>query len=119
MTTDLARVVAELARGVWKGHGAFLMDLDGVPIEQVGPATAADLESIAGEYAGLLRQAQALVTEMDWGAATSYSVRGTTRQVVFAFAPGDLVLGVEARGLGVRGQMRHALGQAVGQLSVP
>ena len=118
MTTDLAMVVADLAQQVRAGQGAFLMDLDGVPIEQVASAAGADPESIAAEYAGLLRQARTLVEELEWGAATSYSVRGMTRQVVFAFAPGDLVLGVEAQSLGVRGQMRHALGQAVTQISL-
>ncbi len=116
MTTDLARVVADLARAVRKGQGALLMDLDGVPVEQAAPAPGADMEAIAGEYAGLLRQARSLVAELEWGAAKGYSVRGASRQVVFAFGPGDLALGVEAGHLGMRGQMRHAMAQALGQL---
>ena len=119
MTTDLAVVVAALARKIRAGQGAFLMDLDGVPIEQVASTAGADPESIAAEYAALLRQVRALVAELDWGAAKSYSVRGMTRQVVLAFTPGDLVLGVEADSLGVRGQMRHALEQTVRQVGLP
>ena len=119
MATDLADVVANLSQRIRAGQGAFLMDLDGVPIEQVSSGAGADPESIAAEYASLLRQVRALVAELEWGAAKCYSVRGMTRQVVLAFTPGDLVLGVEAESLGVRGQMRHALDQAVRQIGLP
>lgn len=116
MPVDLVRVVADLAQAVRRGRGAFLMDLDGVPIELAASGAGADLESVAGEYASLLREARALVTELDWGAVRSYSVRGESRQVLLAFVPGDLALGVQADRLGLRGQMRHALAQAVSQL---
>lgn len=93
------------------------MDLDGVPIEQAAPGGAgADLESVAGEYAGLLRQARALAGELDLGAAEGFNVRAATRQVAFVFVPGELALGVETGAAGLRGQIRYVLAQARGQL---
>lgn len=116
MTADPSRTVGDLVRRVGKARGALLMHLDGVPIAQAPPEASADLDSLAGEYAGLLRQAQALAAELDLGAARSFSVRAANHPVVFAFVPGDLALGVETRPSGLRGQMRHALAQALGQL---
>lgn len=116
MTADPSRTVGDLVRRVGKARGALLMDLDGVPIAQAASGGAADLDSLAGEYAGLLRQAQALAAELDLGAARSFSVRAANHPVVFAFVPGGLALGIEAEPSGLRGQMRHALAQALGQL---
>ena len=115
VVADLAKTVADLVQAVPEGQAAFLMDLDGVPFEQAASAERADLEAIAGEYAGLLRQARAMAIEWNCGAPQRFSVRGTHRQVVFAFVPGDLVLGVEAGPASLRGQMRFAITQAVGQ----
>ncbi|MBI4736503.1 MAG: roadblock/LC7 domain-containing protein [candidate division NC10 bacterium] len=114
MIADPSRTVGDLVKRVGQARGALLMHLDGVPIAQAPPE--ADLDSLAGEYAGLLRQAQALAAELDLGAARSFSVRAASHPVVFAFVPGDLALGVETRPSGLRGQMRHALAQALGQL---
>lgn len=114
MTADPSRTVGDLVRRAGKARGALLMDLDGVPIAQSPPE--AELEPLAGEYAGLLRQAQALADELDLGAARSFSVRAASHPVVFAFVPGDLALGVETEPWGLCGQMRHALAQALGQL---
>jgi len=116
VAADLAKMVADLVQAVPEGHGALLMDLDGVPVEQAASAVRVDLEAIASEYAGLLRQASAMALELNCGAPQRFSVRGTHRQVVFAFVPGDLVLGVEAGSASLRGQMRYAIVQAVGQL---
>ena len=116
MTGDLSRTVADLVQRVGKARGALLMGLDGVPIEHAAPGAGADLESLAGEYAGPLRQAQTLAAELDLGAAKGFSVRAASHQVVFVFATGDLILGVEAGATGLCGQMRHALAQARGQL---
>ena len=116
MSVDFAKTVADLAQAVREGQGALLMALDGVPIEQVAAGGASDLEAIAGEYAGLLRQAQALSAELGCGAPLRFSVRGEHRRVVFAFVPGDLALGVTAGPTGLRGQMRHVIAQAAGQL---
>jgi predicted regulator of Ras-like GTPase activity (Roadblock/LC7/MglB family) len=116
MAGDLAKTVAGLIQAVRQGQGALLMDLDGVPVEQAASAAGPDLETIAGEYAGLLREARSIAAELGWGAPRRFGVRGASRQVVFAFAPGDLVLGVEAGGAGLRGQMGYAVTQALGQL---
>jgi predicted regulator of Ras-like GTPase activity (Roadblock/LC7/MglB family) len=116
MTAVLAKTVADLVSAVREGRGALLMDLDGVPIEQAALAGGTDLEAIAGEYAGLLHQAQELSTELDCGAPLRFSVRGTSRRIVFAFVPGDLALGVEAGPTALRGQMQQAVAQAAGQL---
>ena len=74
------------------------------------------MEAIAGEYATLLRQARSVVAELNWGAPKSVSVRGAGGQVVFAFTPKELLVGVEAGPAGLRGQMRYALGRALTQL---
>ncbi len=116
MTADLAKTVADLVQAVREGRGALLMALDGVPVEQAASAGGADLEAIAGEYAALLRQAQALSAELECGAPLRFSVRGAHRRVVFAFVPGDLALGVDAGPAGLRGQMRHVADQAARQL---
>ncbi len=116
VAADLAKTVADLVRAVPQGQGALLMNLNGVPVEQAASADRAELEAIAGEYAGLLRQARAMAVELNCGAPQRFSVRGTHRQVVFAFVAGDLVLGVEAGPASLRGQMRYAIAQAVGQL---
>jgi len=116
MAGDLAKTVADLVPAVRQGKGAVLMDLDGVPVEQAAPVPGADLEAIAGEYASLLRQARGLVAELDWGSPKNFSVRGAAGQVVFAFAPRDLLLGVEAGPTGLRGQMRYALGRALAHM---
>ena len=114
MTPDLASTVANLVQAVGDGQGALLMALDGVPVEQAASAGGTDPEAIAGEYGGLLRQA--LAAELDCGVPQRFSVRGTNRRVVFAFAPGDLAVGVEAGPASLCGQMRHAVAQAAGQL---
>ncbi|MBI4572498.1 MAG: hypothetical protein HY713_04330 [candidate division NC10 bacterium] len=116
MAADLEGTLADLARTVRSGQRAVLMDLDGVPIEQAAQGPGADLESVAAEYAAPLRQAQSLAAELELGAPLGYSVRGTGGLFVFAFAPGDLVLAVEADSAGLRGQMRQALIRALGQL---
>lgn len=116
MSADLAQTVAELAQAVREGQGALLMALDGVPVEQAVPPGGEDIEAVAGEYAGLLRQVQALSAELGCGAPLRFSVRGMQRGVVFAFVPGDLVLGVTAGPTGLRGQMRHVIAHAAGQL---
>ena len=92
------------------------MGEDGIPIVQATPVAGVDLEAVAGEYAGLLRQTRGLVDELQWGAPQSFSVRGASGQVVFAFAPEDLFLGVEAGPIALRGQMRYALGRTLAQL---
>lgn len=92
------------------------MDVNGVPIEHMAPVAGAGVEAIAGEYATLLRQARSVVAEMNWGAPKSFSVRGAGGQVVFAFTPKDLLVGIEAGPAGLRGQMRYALGRALTQL---
>jgi predicted regulator of Ras-like GTPase activity (Roadblock/LC7/MglB family) len=116
MAADLAEAVAELVRAVRGGRGALLMALDGVPIEQAGAAQGAGMEGLAGEYAGPLRQARALAAELQGGAPRRFSVRGAARRIVFAFVPGDLVLGAEAGPAGLAGQMRYAIAQATGRL---
>jgi predicted regulator of Ras-like GTPase activity (Roadblock/LC7/MglB family) len=116
MAPDLGNAVANLVQAVGDGQGALLMALDGVPVEQAPPAGGAELEAIAGEYGGLLRQALALAAELDCGVPQRFSVRGTDRRVVFAFAPGDLALGVEAGPASLCSQMRRAVAQAAGQL---
>ena len=116
MAGDLAKAVTDLVQAVRQGRGALLMGTDGVPIVQAAPVAGVDVEAVAGEYAGLLRQARGLVDELQWGAPKSFSVRGAGGQVLFAFAPGDLFLGVEAGPIGLRGQMRYALGRTLAQL---
>ncbi len=115
MTADLAKTLADLLQGVREGRGALLMALDGVPVEQAASAGGVDLEAIAGEYAGLLRQAQGLSAELECGEPLRFSVRGANRRVVFTFVPGDLALGVEAGPAALRGQMRHVAKQAARQ----
>ena len=116
MAGNLAKIVADLVPAVREGQGALLMDPDGVSVEQAAPVPGADLEAIAGEYASLLRQARGLVAELDWGSPKNFSVRCAAGQVVFAFAPQNLHLGVEAGPTGLRGQIRYALGQALAQM---
>jgi predicted regulator of Ras-like GTPase activity (Roadblock/LC7/MglB family) len=116
MTPDLANAVAKLVQAVGDGQGALLMALDGVPVEQAPPAPGADLEAIAGEYGGLLRQALALAAELNCGVPQRFSVRGTNRRVVFAFVPGDLAVGVEGGPASLCSQIRHAVAQAAGRL---
>ncbi len=116
MAADLERTLGDLARTVRGGRGAVLMDLDGVPVELAVQGPGADLESVAAEYAAPLRQAQSLAADLDLGAPLGYSVRGTGGLFVFAFAAGDLVLAVGADSAGLRGQMRQALTQSLGQL---
>jgi predicted regulator of Ras-like GTPase activity (Roadblock/LC7/MglB family) len=116
MSADLTKTVADLVQSVREGRGALLMSLDGVPIEQAASAGGTDLEAIAGEYAGLLHQAQALSAELDCGVPLRFSVRGSKRRIVFAFVPGEMVLGVEAGPTSLRGQMQHVVAQATGQL---
>jgi predicted regulator of Ras-like GTPase activity (Roadblock/LC7/MglB family) len=82
----------------------------------MAPVADANLEAIAGEYATLLRQARSVVAELNWGAPISFSVRRAGGQLVFAFAPKDLLVGVEAGPAGLRGQMRFALGRALIQI---
>jgi predicted regulator of Ras-like GTPase activity (Roadblock/LC7/MglB family) len=116
MGGDLAATVSKLVREVRHGRGALFMDGDGVPVEQMAPGAGAGLEAIGGEYATLLRQARSVVAELNWGAPLSFSVRGPGGQVVFAFTPKDLLVGVEAGPAGLRGQMRYALGRALTQI---
>lgn len=117
MTEDLGTRLARLARAVRDGRGAVLMDLDGVPVEQVPRAPGVDLEAVAGEYAALLRQARTLATEMDWGAPRSLSVRGARLQVTFGFLPsGDLAVGVETGPAGLSGHARYLVAEALFQL---
>jgi len=116
MGGDLAATVSKLVQEVRHGRAALLMDVDGVPVERVAPVAGAGLEEIAGEYATLLRQARSVVAELNWGSPRSFSVRGAGRQVVFAFTPKDLLVGVEAGPAGLRGQMRYALGRALTQI---
>jgi len=92
------------------------MGTDGVPVEQAVAASGADLETVGGEYAGLLRQAQALATELECGAAQRFTVRGMNHRVVFAFAQSDLVLGAQAGPRGLSGQMRYVIRRAVSEL---
>jgi predicted regulator of Ras-like GTPase activity (Roadblock/LC7/MglB family) len=89
---------------------------DGVPIAQAATDAGVDVEAVAGEYAGLLHQARTLVDELRWGAPKSFSVRGAGGQVVFAYATEGLFLGIEAGPIGLRGQMRYALGRTLAQL---
>lgn len=116
MSADLAQAVAELLGRVRAGERALLMAPDGVPVEQAGVAGGADGHALAGEYAGPLRQARALAAELGCGAPRRFSVRGAGRHVVFAFLPGDLILGVGAGPAGLPGQMRYAITQATGRL---
>lgn len=116
MAGDLAKAVTDLVQAVRQGRGALLMGADGVPIAQAVPVAGVDVGAVAGEYAGLLRQARGLVDELQWGAPKSFSVRGPSGQVVFTFAPEDLFLGVEAGPTGLRGQMRYALGRTLAHL---
>ncbi len=116
MGGTLAATVSKLVQEVRHGRGAFLMDVNGIPIEHMAPVAGAGVEAIAGEYATLLRQARSLVAELNWGAPKSFSVRGAGGQVVFAFTPKDLLVGVEAGPAGLRGQMRYALDRALTQL---
>ena len=116
MAADPAKTVADLVQAVREGQGALLMALDGVRVEEAASADGADLEAIAGEYAGLLRQAQALAGELDCGAPLRFSVRGTNRRVVFPFVPRDLVLGAVAGPASLRGQVQHAVVQAAARL---
>ena len=116
MGGNLAAAFSRLVQEVRDGRGALLMDGDGVPVEHVAPVAGAGLEAIAGEYAVLLRQARSVVAELHWGAAKGFSVRGAGRQVVFAFTPKDLLVGVEAGPAGLHGQMRYALGRALTQI---
>jgi len=96
--------------------GAVLMARDGIPIEQAVAASGTDLETVAGEYAGLLCQAHALVSELGYGAPRRFTVRGMNHRVVFAFAQGDLVLGAQADSTGLSGQMRYAVSRAVSEV---
>src|SRR3970282_2709011 len=99
MPADLAKAVTDLVQAVRQGRGALLMGEDGVPIVQAAPVAGVDVEAVAGEYAGLLRQARGLVDELQWGAPKSFSVRGAGGQVLFAFsAPGTCVGGGGGRG---------------------
>jgi predicted regulator of Ras-like GTPase activity (Roadblock/LC7/MglB family) len=116
MAGDMAKAVTELVQAVRQGRGALLMGEDGIPIVQAAAVAGVDVEAVAGEYAGLLHQARVLVDELQWGAPKSFSVRGASGQVVFAFAPEGLFLGVEAGPVGLRGQMRHALSRTLAQL---
>ena len=116
MGANLSKTVADLVQAVREGRAALLMALDGVPVEQAAPAGSADVEAIAGEYSGLLRQAQALSSELECGAPLRFSVRGANRRIVFAFVPGDLVLGVEAGPTSLRGQLHRAVAQSADQL---
>jgi predicted regulator of Ras-like GTPase activity (Roadblock/LC7/MglB family) len=116
MVADLARTVADLVQAVRQGQGALLMAMDGVPVEQAGSTGGGNLEAVAGEYAGLLQQAKALAAELHCGEPRLFSVRGTSRQLVFAFVPGNLVLAAEAGPEGLHAQMRHAIIRAAGQL---
>jgi len=92
------------------------MGADGVLVEQAAPVAGADVEAVAGEYASLLRHVRSLATELDWGSPKSFSVRGTGGQLVFAFAPRDLLLGVETGPTGLCGQVRYALSRALSQI---
>jgi predicted regulator of Ras-like GTPase activity (Roadblock/LC7/MglB family) len=116
MGGNLTATVSTLVQEVRHGRGALLMDRDGVAVESMSPVGGAGLEAIAGEYATLLRQARTVVAELNWGAPKSFSVRGHGGQVVFAFTPKDLSVGVEAGPAGLRGQMRYALGRALTQI---
>jgi len=116
MTGNFEATVTGLVRAVRQGRGAVLMGWDGVPVEQAAPVAGTDVEAVAGEYASLLRHARSLVCELDWGSPRSFSVRGAGGQVVFAFAPKDLLLGVETGPTGLGGQMRYALGRALAQM---
>jgi predicted regulator of Ras-like GTPase activity (Roadblock/LC7/MglB family) len=116
MGANLAATVSKLVQEVRHGRGALLMDGNGAPVERMAPGASAGLEAIAGEYASLLRQARSVVAELNWGAPKSLSVRGAEGQVIFAFAPKDLFVGVAAGPAGLRGQMRSALGRALTQI---
>ena len=116
MSTDPARTVTDMVQAARDGRGAVLMALDGIAVERAEAAGGTDPDAIAGEYADLLRQAQALSAELDCGAPLRFSVRGANRRIVFAFVPGDLALGVEAGPAGLRGQMGYIAAQAMQQL---
>jgi len=116
MVADLAQSVEGLARAVRECRGAILMGMDGIPVEQVVVAPGTDLEAVAGEYAGLLPQVQALASELECGAAQCFTVRGMNHRVVFAFAEGDLVLGVQAASPGLSGQIRYAISRAMSEI---
>ena len=118
MGGNLSATVSKLVQEVRHGRVALLMDQDGVSVERMTPGAGAGVEAIAGEYASLLRQARSVVAELNWGAPKSFSVRGAGGQVVFAFTPKDLLVGVEAGPAALRGQMRYALDRALTQLRV-
>lgn len=98
------------------------MDPDGVRIEHAAPdgdVAGMNAEALAGEYASLLLQARSLAAELEWGSAKSFSVRGLGAQVVFAFGPKDLFLGVEAGPAGLGGQIRYLLRRALVHMGDP
>jgi predicted regulator of Ras-like GTPase activity (Roadblock/LC7/MglB family) len=116
MVADLARTVEGLVQAVRHCSGAILMGMDGIPVEQVVVAPGTDLEAIAGEYAGLLHEVRALASELECGAAQRFTVRAMNHRVVFAFAEGDLVLGVQAASTGLSGQIRYAISRAMSEI---
>ena len=115
MSGDLA-VLLSAAQSVRGGRGALVMDLEGVPIEQASREPGADPGSLGGEYTVLLREARVLAAALGWGEARTFGVRARERRVVFAFAPHELMVGVEAGPTGLPGQMRHAASRAAARL---
>jgi len=116
MSSDLSGLVSTTLASVRGGRGSLVMGLDGVPIDQATQDPGVDLESLAGEFAGLLREARTLAASLGWGAVRTFSVRARDRQVVFAFGPDGLLLGVEAGPTGLCGQLRDAARRAADRL---
>jgi predicted regulator of Ras-like GTPase activity (Roadblock/LC7/MglB family) len=116
MSGDLTGLVSTTIASVRGGRGSLVMDFDGVSIDQATQEPNVDLELLAGEFAGLLREARTLAANLGWDAVRTFSVRARDRQVVFAFGPDDLLLGVEAGPTGLCGQMRAAAKRAADRL---
>jgi predicted regulator of Ras-like GTPase activity (Roadblock/LC7/MglB family) len=110
---DLATILTDLVHAIRGGRGAVLMNLDGVLIEQAGHGGTVTLGAMASEYAGPLRQIQAMAAELSLGAPQRYSVRGQRSQQVFGFASGGLLLAVQASPGALGGQMRGQVARAV------
>ena len=113
---DVVAVLAALVEQVRGGRSAFLMDQDGILIGQASAERSGDLEAVAGECSGLMREVRAVASASGWGEPRTLTLRGNGGYLVFGFGRGDLVCGLEAGQEGIGGQLRQAVLQALDKL---
>lgn len=92
---EILAEVAARGRGV---RAAFLMDLDGMPIEVSPRAMLAEVEPIAAEYALLLREAAAAASDLGLGALRGLAVGTRDGPIALSLEGEEMAAGIRGDG---------------------